>query len=532
MIFSSIRCANDENTVSAFIGPEGGSITSSDGRLTLDFPAGALDEETLISISKIFPAELGHEFDGLDPDHAYSLEPDGLEFNIPIKASLMQDDSPVQQDSTIEFEVGFVFILSNGDLQLLDNLIFELDADSNLVMVSGEIDHFSTIITSISDSLVGKLRVDVSGIPNQMLVADTFTSSVLISAEQPLKSNFILGRLKSVGFPSDHDFHAISIEPTIKDTSGEFQTIRSQSTHRCAEAGRNVYFSIIEIEIESLSIILFVLNNEEVSISITDGAVCIPDPDNTQPSPTPIPTPPPTPTPIPPPSELNGVSIIVDPTISLKNVIERQTFNVTIFNASNKAIKDGLVKGVSSNNEVVTPKELTNEPIFITPLNDSTSSLTFFCSNVGESDLLFTFDFNFEDQDNDESGNRLNTIGTTAEMRCFAPTPSQTPSPSTTPTPDPTPTPTATPSPSQSPGPSPTPTTTPTPIPTSTPMPSPVATPTPSPNPTSSPTPTPSPPGQELCADIGCDVFGTTCDCNVLCPTFGTCCPDFDAVCL
>lgn len=103
LLFSFISCdGNGSNNVSTrTIGPEGGTITSSDGKLTLEIPAGALDEDTEITIRRINPEDLPPEFEGIEGERQYELGPEGLEFNIPIVMSkhiwhfllLLRDDS-------------------------------------------------------------------------------------------------------------------------------------------------------------------------------------------------------------------------------------------------------------------------------------------------------------------------------------------------------------------------------------------------------------------------------------------------------
>ncbi len=72
----------------AEIGPDGGSLTSADGRLTLEIPEGALDEDTMIRIG---PAE---DTTGFYEDLAYELTPHGLQFNTPATLTVEFDELP------------------------------------------------------------------------------------------------------------------------------------------------------------------------------------------------------------------------------------------------------------------------------------------------------------------------------------------------------------------------------------------------------------------------------------------------------
>jgi len=68
---------------------EGGTVTSDDGNLTLEIPAGALDSDTEIAVSYAESEELPEslrEIEGAGP--GYHLQPDGLTFNDPVTVSL------------------------------------------------------------------------------------------------------------------------------------------------------------------------------------------------------------------------------------------------------------------------------------------------------------------------------------------------------------------------------------------------------------------------------------------------------------
>jgi len=91
-VFSVLSCSNNDEEifriVNALIGPEGGTITSSDGRLTLTIPPGALTEETDISIRRLNEDEIPPEANEIDVDSAYEFLPKGLEFNLTVAATV------------------------------------------------------------------------------------------------------------------------------------------------------------------------------------------------------------------------------------------------------------------------------------------------------------------------------------------------------------------------------------------------------------------------------------------------------------
>lgn len=142
--FLTCNDGGDGGTSREIIGPEGGEITSADGRLTITFPPGALSEDTEITIRKINTEDLPPEFDGLDVDIAYSLEPDGIEFNFPVTASFLTDEAPVQDDGSLSSEGALLLTSSSGVAEVIENLTLISDADENTTIVSGELSHFRT----------------------------------------------------------------------------------------------------------------------------------------------------------------------------------------------------------------------------------------------------------------------------------------------------------------------------------------------------------------------------------------------------
>ncbi len=72
---------------SATIGPGGGQLSSSDGRLSLIFPAGAVAAPTLITITPLAAADLSPAAQGLEPDRAYRIDPAGMTLAQPAQLS-------------------------------------------------------------------------------------------------------------------------------------------------------------------------------------------------------------------------------------------------------------------------------------------------------------------------------------------------------------------------------------------------------------------------------------------------------------
>ena len=143
---------NDPNTVTEVVTAAGGSVTSSDGKLIITFPPGALANDTEISIV-------------LNEDGTYDLLP-SMDFTIPPQFALFPGDAVRQQ---IMDEVAAMGLTDdNGNPLDLENLhvvaIVFLDGEPlegvtsdqdecGELMVSGDIPHFSKMDVSYSNTI-------------------------------------------------------------------------------------------------------------------------------------------------------------------------------------------------------------------------------------------------------------------------------------------------------------------------------------------------------------------------------------------
>jgi len=126
------------NTVSQDIGSDGGEITSSDGKLTLTIPAGALGNTETITIEEISPDELGSEFADIETEAAWELGPDGLEFDMPVTAAYQVE--PNDEGNPLEVTMPGLLTETDGTAIALDSLVFEGET------LTGTLDHFSALV--------------------------------------------------------------------------------------------------------------------------------------------------------------------------------------------------------------------------------------------------------------------------------------------------------------------------------------------------------------------------------------------------
>ena len=133
---------------------EGGTVASSDGRVTLEIPAGALSEDAEISIAPVPPEDIHEELMALAEAYggslpnasAYRLQPDGLEFEQPVTIRF-EDGPDAIQDSVVK-----VFVLltqsGNGEPEFVDELESTANLEAGTVVVSGQLTHFSWLVRS------------------------------------------------------------------------------------------------------------------------------------------------------------------------------------------------------------------------------------------------------------------------------------------------------------------------------------------------------------------------------------------------
>ncbi|NIU85750.1 MAG: hypothetical protein GWN56_00140, partial [Nitrosopumilaceae archaeon] len=153
-------CHNDDDNFSKIIGPEGGTVTSNDGRIILEIPPGALDEDTEITIER---------FKDMEGDTGlifFDLQPDGLQFLIPATIKIDYSGLIETGDEDIIFD-NLPFILTinidEEELEVLQNNSFNIDNDTGEVTLTADINHFSPHVAGGNTGVTGKL----DGIPLQ-----------------------------------------------------------------------------------------------------------------------------------------------------------------------------------------------------------------------------------------------------------------------------------------------------------------------------------------------------------------------------
>lgn len=183
LLFSFISCDGDgsNNVSTRTIGPEGGTITSPDGKLTIIIPPGALSEDTEITVRRLNDSEISEEFAQENVDSTYELAPDGLIFNVPVRASVKLDEDPNQTDGTLSADVSFLFSESGDVIEFLENTELEVDGPGSMTTVSADLTHFTDLVTITSNGVTATLDMTkAEDIPK------TFTGTVTVTSATDL----------------------------------------------------------------------------------------------------------------------------------------------------------------------------------------------------------------------------------------------------------------------------------------------------------------------------------------------------------
>ncbi len=157
---TTLHCTPSTPTGSATIGAAGGKLTSPDGKLTLEIPAGALSSDTVITLSK--SPSLPEQANRLSL--AYTLQPDGLAFAKPATVQLKLAASDLPSDSLQSNRpLLFLYTKSNETFELLQDLSTQANPEATEILVSGNIAHFSELrITIVNSAFVLQTAQDIT----------------------------------------------------------------------------------------------------------------------------------------------------------------------------------------------------------------------------------------------------------------------------------------------------------------------------------------------------------------------------------
>ncbi|MCB2224162.1 MAG: hypothetical protein KQH83_08305 [Actinobacteria bacterium] len=190
-------CGGGDGPGAGEIGPDGGTVSSADGGLTLVVPAGALVEPVAIEITAVSdPPDVFAE----TPWALYRLEPDGLQFDAPVGFTL---EVPFVAEADGSVAAPMVALLS-GDLAeatLLGGSV-DVDLERGVAVATGTLDHFSYLVGH-SGKLIVKLE-DVQ--PRRKNVGDVWEAETVVAsggAGGRFTVNVLNLQVKGISFTAD-----------------------------------------------------------------------------------------------------------------------------------------------------------------------------------------------------------------------------------------------------------------------------------------------------------------------------------------
>jgi formylglycine-generating enzyme len=121
--------------VTATVGAGGGTVTTGDGNVTLEVPAGALDSETEITVAPqmTYPAD-----ERLVPGTCYEFGPDGTQFAVAVQMTLAYDEANLPAEAT-EADLAIHRVVGDGWEAVADSAV-----DTVAKTVSAPVSGFST----------------------------------------------------------------------------------------------------------------------------------------------------------------------------------------------------------------------------------------------------------------------------------------------------------------------------------------------------------------------------------------------------
>jgi hypothetical protein len=149
--------------VEAEIGPAGGEITSADGRITIVFPAGAVDQATTVSIQSVPLSELPDPAGSAEDGDAYRVGPDALVLGVPAEVSAHIEGALVE--GAIGGYMGLLLGAAGGQLEVLANQAMFVDGDDGDHVASADLDTLAPIGVFAVD-----VRIAVRDVPETAVI--------------------------------------------------------------------------------------------------------------------------------------------------------------------------------------------------------------------------------------------------------------------------------------------------------------------------------------------------------------------------
>ena len=255
-------------------GPDGGSLTSSDDQMVLTIPEGALSANETITIETIENEDLGDEFAQIIEEfgvaNSYELGPDGLEFDELVTVTISSDKNVVEDDTTLQLKPELMLTSSNGTIEGVDSLRIEQDGDD--LQVSGELSHFSEVITT--EFLGGLITAKVSGVPDMLKDGETVIVRPHVTTSPSLNiegisyfSDIVEGTFQPTNF-------IVNGSVLVKDSENEWNS-PDIIQWNCKGVGEGLFKSLIRVTLSDEQDSEIILKNGRFLLKLRKPVQCV-----------------------------------------------------------------------------------------------------------------------------------------------------------------------------------------------------------------------------------------------------------------
>ncbi len=157
----------------------GGTVTSDDGNLVVNIPAGALTDDIAISITRLDPEDWPEGFaDGAVVGEVYDLQPSGLTFSDPVTISHRITEADTGLDFDVEVPLTLLVVVSDdGTWEVPADQVITRDGED--LLHTGVIDHFS--VTTMFGGLV---TLTFTPTEVEARVGEAFKASLLVLVDE------------------------------------------------------------------------------------------------------------------------------------------------------------------------------------------------------------------------------------------------------------------------------------------------------------------------------------------------------------
>lgn len=219
----------------------GGKLNTTDGKLTLDIPPGALGQDTEVSITLVEVGDLPQDLRAGAVGDVYLLRPEGLVFNEPVAVSLEFEPVVVIIAEGEGFEVhAVVSVGSDGEEEILDEIKMEIDPD-NIAKLRGQLSHFSWITRMKTGIELSVHRVD----PQRRVKGELFHTYVTARGKSVGVSASLSGRVILSGPVVRWGDQVVDLGPFLVQPNRALVETRDVGPIECTGAGKAAYtFSV------------------------------------------------------------------------------------------------------------------------------------------------------------------------------------------------------------------------------------------------------------------------------------------------